>query len=292
VNSATTGGLEITLPPGHRVTRFYTLARRFPTLIGRLPSGSDIPFGPYTVGQFVTAVCLLVIGYRTMPFWGGSRGLLLNGPLLLGLTALVVIFMRKVPWRGRGPVPVLRGMLGSYSATDGTYKGKSLPARQATPVVSAIVIADAAAMIAAEALLQKRQTMTALPAVEAAFIPASAGTTRAGKGRGSNTQAIASGPASASAQAQAQAQARTPTAAAALARSGRVPVPGRDVLESRAKSRPSSPPRPGVAAAALERNSPLSGVQRLRRQAQAATAASTPGSPAQPLTTAGSTGRH
>ena len=285
MNSATTGGLEITLPPGHRVTRFYTLARRFPTLIGRLPSGSDIPFGPYTVGQFVTAVCLLVIGYRTMPFWGGSRGLLLNGPLLLGLTALVVIFMRKVPWRGRGPVPVLRGMLGSYSATEGTYKGKPLPARQPTPVVSAIVIADAAAMIAAEALLQKRQTMTALPAVEAAPIPASAGTTRAGKGRGSNTQAIASGPASASAQAQ------TPTAAAALARSGRVPVPGRDVLESRAKSRPSPPPPPAVAAAALESNSPLSGVQRLRRQAQAATAASTPGSPAQ-LTTAGSTGRH
>lgn len=288
MNSATTGGLEITLPPGHRVTRFYTLARRFPTLIGRLPSGSDIPFGPYTVGQFVTAVCLLVIGYRTMPFWGGSRGLLLNGPLLLGLTALVVIFMRKVPWRGRGPVPVLRGMLGSYSATEGTYKGKSLPARQPTPVVSAIVIADAAAMIAAEALLQKRQTMTALPAVEAAPIPASAGTTRAGKGRGSNTQDIASGPASASAQAQAQ----TPTAAAALARSGRVPVPGRDVFESRAKSRPSPAPRPAVATAVLESNSPFSGVQRLRRQAQAATAASTPGSPAQPLTTAGSTGRH
>lgn len=283
MNNSTVGGVEVTLAPGHRITRFYTLARRFPTLIGRLPNGSDIPYGPYTVGQFVTGVCLLVVGYRTMPLWGGGRGLFVNGPLLLGLTAAVVIVMRKVPWRGRGPVPVLRGMLGSYSATEGTYRGKSLPARQATAVMGGVVVADEAAMIAAQALLQQRHPIQ-LPATAKADARTAARTE-------AWTDMGAGAPASAAALTQNETSRRGAATRFTIWTSA---MRRQDVKAAATEVTASSiGPSAGFSAepSAEPSTGPLTGVQRLRQQARAttttgATTRATAGA------TAGSTGRH
>lgn len=144
------------LPPGYRVTRFYTIARRFPTLIGRMPNGGTLPFGPYTVGQFLVIVGILVGGFRTMPLWGGGRGLVVNGITLGVVTVATVTAMRKVPWHGRGPLPLLRGALFGYSRTGGSYRGKALPLRPPVTVHPHAVIASDAVMEQAYALLAQR----------------------------------------------------------------------------------------------------------------------------------------
>jgi len=246
---------EVTLPAGYRITRFYTLARRFPTLIGRLPNGSELPYGPYTVGQFVTAVVLVVGGYWTLPLWGGQRGLLVNAPLLLGVTAGAVTFLRKVPWRGRGPVPMLRGAFSSYGSAEGTYRGRALPVRQSTRVTGRVCIADERAMSAASALVLERH---------------------AGAARVHHDTA-------ASIQHHVSAAARTPSLLVHPATPAVAELPSRPAPQS---ARPARPVGVGVAS--------LSGVQRLRRQASASDitgSSSTGASPStdSPSVTAGST---
>lgn len=149
------------LPPGYRVTRFYTIARRFPTLIGRMPNGGTLPFGPYTVGQFLVIVGILVGGFRTMPLWGGGRGLVVNGITLGVVTVATVTAMRKVPWHGRGPLPLLRGALFGYSRTGGSYRGKALPLRPPVTVHPHAVIASDTVMEQAYALLAQRREQAA-----------------------------------------------------------------------------------------------------------------------------------
>ncbi|WP_432573385.1 hypothetical protein [Kineococcus sp. SYSU DK005] len=265
---------EVTLPAGYRITRFYTLARRFPTLIGRLPNGSELPYGPYTVGQFVTAVVLLVGGYWTLPLWGGQRGLLVNAPLLLGVTAGAVMFLRKVPWRGRGPVPILRGAFSSYGSAQGTYRGKALPARQATRVTGRICIADERAMSAASSLLRERRAQ--LP----------------GQAAQVHQDAAASASASASAQHHVSAGVSTsPPPAPLTAPASAAPAPTSPLtFTARPAPRTARPARPARAAGAAS----LSGVQRLRQQAGAASTTGSPNTvgPTAQLAAAGSSRKH
>lgn len=255
---------EVTLPAGYRITRFYTLARRFPTLIGRLPNGSELPYGPYTVGQFVTAVVLLVGGYWTLPLWGGQRGLLLNAPLLLGVTAGAVMFLRKVPWRGRGPVPMLRGAFSSYGSAQGTYRGKALPARQATRVTGRICIADERAMSAASTLLRERRAQ--LPGQAAQVHQDAAASAQHHVSAGVST---------------------SPPPAPLTAPASAAPAP---TSTARPAPRTARPARAARAAGAAS----LSGVQRLRQQAGAASTTGSPNTagPTAQLAAAGSSRKH
>lgn len=58
------------------VVRFYTRARRVPTLIGKLPDGSKIPFGPFTTLQLIAAVGTLIVAFKTRDLWGFGGGLM------------------------------------------------------------------------------------------------------------------------------------------------------------------------------------------------------------------------
>jgi len=274
------GAASADLPPGYRVTRFYTIARRFPTLIGRLPNSSGpLPFGPYTLGQFAALGIILLGGYVTLPIWGGDRGLIVNTTVLGAAAVVVIVLMRKVPWRGRGPLPLMRGALSGYLHGGGEYRGRPTPVSAPITLHAGILIADDQVMTAAYQLLSQRQ-QTAQPTLASTH---------------TSTQPPASTPAS---LATAPGADRHPTFDARprpvvvrVLDAARHHIPRRAVstpatsltAQRRETSRPSPtrplPARPGATRTSATRPHPtvtspthpgaLSGVQRLRQQAAA-----------------------
>jgi len=69
--------------------KWFTLARKFPQLIGRTPDGARIPGGPYTITQAIGGLVVLVVGYYSMGLWA-NFGVLGNYVVLLSLTGAVV----------------------------------------------------------------------------------------------------------------------------------------------------------------------------------------------------------
>ncbi|WP_432563937.1 hypothetical protein [Kineococcus sp. SYSU DK003] len=137
-----------------------------------MPNGGTLPFGPYTVGQFLAIVALLAGGFRTMPLWGGHRGLVVNAIVLGFVIVAVVTCMRQVPWRGRGPLPILRGALFGYSRTAGSYRGKALPGPHTVTVHPRVVIAGEAVMDAAYAVLTQQRSQGEQATAEPSASPA------------------------------------------------------------------------------------------------------------------------
>jgi hypothetical protein len=58
------------------IVRFYTRARKVPTLIGKLPDGTPLPFGPYTGLQLITSVGTLIVLFKTREIWAFAGGLI------------------------------------------------------------------------------------------------------------------------------------------------------------------------------------------------------------------------
>lgn len=51
------------------VVKWYTRARRFPQLIGKLPDGRRIWGGPYTYTQVIAGAVLIVVLAKTASIW-------------------------------------------------------------------------------------------------------------------------------------------------------------------------------------------------------------------------------
>ena len=77
------------------VSRFYTASRRIPTMIGRLPDGSRIWGGPYTVSQVVIGLIVMVVALMTRPLW--SIGGLLDLVAILGTGYGACYLARYIP---------------------------------------------------------------------------------------------------------------------------------------------------------------------------------------------------
>lgn len=97
------------------IAKVYTATRRFPQLIGRTSDGTRIWGGPYTYTQIFGGGGALVVLWKTMPVWS-TGGALLDGALVLALTAGVVFGLGKLPLGGRNPLSMLHG-LGNAAVT-------------------------------------------------------------------------------------------------------------------------------------------------------------------------------
>lgn len=83
----------------YQVGKFYTAARKFKQLIGRLPDGSTIPGGPYTLTQFVpTLFIAITYGLKIKIFgWTSVIAAILEIVAVLGLCALSVFILGQLP---------------------------------------------------------------------------------------------------------------------------------------------------------------------------------------------------
>lgn len=110
--------------------KYYTRARKFPQLLGRMPDGTKIPGGPYTVQQLLAAIAILVIGGMTIDTWGvfGTFG---NAAVLFGAAFGAVFVIGRLPMNGRNPFFALIGLYRAINApVTGRYQGRPIRFRR------------------------------------------------------------------------------------------------------------------------------------------------------------------
>lgn len=106
--------------------RFFTRARRIPTLFGRLHDGTRIPGGPYTLTQVVAGVATLVVLWQTKALWA-RFGFFGNIALFIGLTVAITFAAGRLPSGGRNPFSWVAGVLGvTFRRRGGRRRGQVL----------------------------------------------------------------------------------------------------------------------------------------------------------------------
>ncbi len=94
---------------------YHTLARRFPQMISRVPSGEKIPGGPYTTTQVVVAAVMLFVLFKTLDIWA-RFGLFVNAALFVTLTWGVVWLVGRSALTARNPISVISGAYAAIAA--------------------------------------------------------------------------------------------------------------------------------------------------------------------------------
>lgn len=105
------------------VARWYTRARRFPQLIGRLHDGRRIPFGPFTYLQIGAGAAVGVVMTQTSGLWG--RDLMFNATITVIAIAVTLFVIGQIP-PGRNPLLQVSG-LGRLLFTRHGYEAVQLP---------------------------------------------------------------------------------------------------------------------------------------------------------------------
>lgn len=124
----------------YEVVKWYTRARRFPQLIGKTPDGARLWGGPYTYTQVIGFVAVLVVGIKTVGFWG-QFGLIGNALLVLGAAYATSLGLGRLPIGSRNPLSVAQGALKSISTPpSGSYAGRPLKIRRPHPVTSKVTV--------------------------------------------------------------------------------------------------------------------------------------------------------
>ncbi|SEF14897.1 hypothetical protein [Jiangella alba] len=117
-------------PEELETVKYYTRARKFPQLLGRMPDGTKIPGGPYTVQQLIAAILIIVIGGLTIDTWG-VFGVFGNIALLFGTAFGAVFLIGRLPMNGRNPLYALLGLYRVLNApASGRYQGKQVRFRR------------------------------------------------------------------------------------------------------------------------------------------------------------------
>lgn len=133
------------VPERADVLRWYTRARRIPTLIGKLPgSERGLPFGPYTLTQGVGGSMAALAAIQTEPLWGhwGYWG---DKVVIVVLTVVAVVGLRLVKPGGRDPLTALLAVTGVFSAGRyGTHRGRRLRRRRPVRVSARVRVRHAA----------------------------------------------------------------------------------------------------------------------------------------------------
>lgn len=114
--------------------RFFTLARRIPTLFGRLHDGTRIPGGPYTVTQVVAAVTTAVVLSQTTALWA-RFGILGNPVVFIALVAGIGFVVKFLPSGGRNPFAWVLGVLSlTFRRRGGRRRGVAVQVNRARRV--------------------------------------------------------------------------------------------------------------------------------------------------------------
>ena len=128
-------------PDTLEVTKFYTRARKFPQLIGKLQDGRAIWGGPYTISQALAGMGTAGALYFTRGLWA-HFGVLMNLGVGLGSSWAVVRFMGKLPPGARNPIGLLWGAYSAITApATGRLRGRALVSPRANSVRHRIHIA-------------------------------------------------------------------------------------------------------------------------------------------------------
>ncbi len=123
--------------------KWFTLARKFPQLIGRTPDGARIPGGPYTITQALGGLVVLVVGYYSMGLWA-NFGVLGNYVVLLSLTGAVVFGLGRIPLGSRNPAAIGMGAFRALSAPPrGRVRGRAVRIRRPRKLSQRVVICTA-----------------------------------------------------------------------------------------------------------------------------------------------------
>jgi len=123
--------------------KWFTLARKFPQLIGRTPDGARIPGGPYTITQAVGGLIVLVVGYYSMGLWA-NFGVLGNYTLLLALTGAVIFGLGRIPLGARNPAAIGIGAFRAVAAPQrGRLRGRPVRIRRPRQLTQRVVICTA-----------------------------------------------------------------------------------------------------------------------------------------------------
>jgi hypothetical protein len=128
--------------------RFYTVARRIPTLIGRLVGGAPIPYGPYTIGQVVAFLGTAFLLWQTTGIWARFGGLM---NLVFGVAAVAAATWGagKLPRTGRNPLSwVLDMVLLLLRSPGGVLDRRPLRAPRGQVVTYRLVVPAAPAVSA------------------------------------------------------------------------------------------------------------------------------------------------
>ncbi|RIQ33615.1 hypothetical protein [Jiangella rhizosphaerae] len=117
-------------PEDLETVKYYTRARKFPQLLGRMPDGTKIPGGPYTVQQLIAAILIIVVGGLTIDTWG-VFGVFGNIALLFGAAFGAVFLIGRLPMNGRNPLYALLGLYRVLNApASGKYQGRPVRFRR------------------------------------------------------------------------------------------------------------------------------------------------------------------
>lgn len=96
------------------VLEWFTVGRKIPELIGKLPSGEKIKGGPYRPIQLLIFGLIFVGGHMSMPWWsgvggGGFYGIGVRYLIVLGAAVGVGFAARQIPLTMINPLLVLDG---------------------------------------------------------------------------------------------------------------------------------------------------------------------------------------
>ncbi|MDN5666839.1 MAG: hypothetical protein L0G87_00410 [Renibacterium salmoninarum] len=121
------------------VISFFTLARKFPKLIGRLHDGTAIPGGPYTPTQFVVMAAVFIPGWASRKYWSFGFGLF-DIALLVPLAWIAGFLMGLIPLGARNPLMMATGLGGAVFATSAGETGGRKPATRRPRTSSRVVV--------------------------------------------------------------------------------------------------------------------------------------------------------
>lgn len=121
------------------VARFYTRARKFPKLIGRLHDGTRIPGGPYTMSQLVALVVLTTGAMLTRGLWGTAVLFDLVVSLAIGIGGAFLLGL--LPAQQRNILSLASGLTrATGSSALGHYNGKTVQLRAPSRATGRVAI--------------------------------------------------------------------------------------------------------------------------------------------------------
>lgn len=127
---------------GPDVAKFYTSARRFPILFGKLPNGGRVWGGPYTLVQVGVGTGAIALCWFIRPVW--STGSIITDLVITITTGAAALWLSgKIPASRRqlGNI-ALDVAIGASASRTGTYQGR--PVRELKPhyVGGSVLIMD------------------------------------------------------------------------------------------------------------------------------------------------------
>lgn len=122
------------------VAKFYTNGRKFPILFGRLPDGTQILGGPYSIGQVVVGAIVIFVAFQTSHMWGTGVGII-DLVLSAAIGWLATFVMTLLPKTRRNAMSLTASALSALSAPGmGRVRGVAVRWKVARRVRSRVVI--------------------------------------------------------------------------------------------------------------------------------------------------------